>query len=125
MLRVLSRQYDYIILDSPPSLAVTDAIIMSAQVDSVLMVVDANSTRGEQFKLAVEKLREVNANIIGVVLNQLNPTSSGYGYYDNDYKDSYYDFDDGEIDAHSPYGASNGRSDRRKRQRALAANGKQ
>jgi non-specific protein-tyrosine kinase len=121
VLRVLSRNFDYIILDSPPSLAVTDAVILGAQVDSVLLVVDAGKTRREQLKQSVEKLREVNANLIGVVLNRLSRKGDGYGDYYYYYQTtSYYSDDDEKESARSK---DNGRAARRKRQRALSANG--
>ncbi len=70
-----------VICGSPPGLAVTDAAVLSRQVDGVLLVVDAGGSRRELAARAVEDLRKVGSNILGVVLNNLSPRGSGYYYY--------------------------------------------
>lgn len=80
MKRVLSlvdENYDYVVLDSPPLLSVSEGLILSRRVDGVVMVARATSKKG-QVSQAVEKLREINANIIGVVLNSVKRRSEGY-----------------------------------------------
>ena len=89
LLSILSAKFDFVIIDSPPSLAVTDAVALSTQVGSVLLVVDAGRTRRNQFQQAVERLREVRAKIIGVTLNRLTSRNGGYYYYYY-YRQSYY-----------------------------------
>jgi polysaccharide biosynthesis transport protein len=81
LLAALAAQYNFIVLDSPPTLAVTDAVVLSRQVSSVLVVVEANRTRRAQLKQVVQRLREAKANVIGASLNRLAPGSEGYGYY--------------------------------------------
>ncbi len=89
ILNMLAEQYDYIIIDSPPILAVTDAVVLSRRTDGVLLVVDASRTRGTQLKQATEQLMASSAHLIGVVLNRLSPRSdSYYSYYY--YRHSYY-----------------------------------
>lgn len=73
--------FDMVIIDSPPALTVTDAVILSARVDGVLLVVDAGKTRRGEMKRAVGLLRDVNARIIGTVLNRLTTRSEDYNYY--------------------------------------------
>ncbi|MCI0645025.1 MAG: polysaccharide biosynthesis tyrosine autokinase [Chloroflexi bacterium] len=88
-LATLAEHYDYVIIDSPPALAVTDAVVLSTQVDSVLLISDANRTRQAHLKQLIDQLREVNAHVIGVVLNRLSPRGDGYYYYYY-YRNSYY-----------------------------------
>jgi non-specific protein-tyrosine kinase len=82
LLNLLGDRYDYVIVDSSPVLAVTDAVVLGAQVDSVVLVVSANSTRRNHLKRIVDKMSEVNANVIGVTLNRLGGSDGGtYQYY--------------------------------------------
>jgi len=75
------EQVDMVIFDSPPCLAVTDAAVLSRQVDGVLLVVDAGASRRELAARAVEDLRKVGGNMLGAVLNRVSPRGSGYYYY--------------------------------------------
>ena len=75
----LKDDYDYIFVDSPPVLAVSDASILSQQMDGVLLVVNSGSTRIDHAREARDQLIKANAHIIGVVLNQVK---SGKGQYD-------------------------------------------
>lgn len=77
----LAEQYDYVFIDSPPVLAVTDAAILSTQVDGVVMVVAANFTRIDHAQDAKEQLIKANAHIIGVVINKVKMTKGRYQYY--------------------------------------------
>jgi polysaccharide biosynthesis transport protein len=77
----IAGRFDYTILDSSPCLPVTDAILLSTQVDGVVLVVHAGRTWRNQLKQAVARLQEVNAPLLGVALNRLNPKTVGYNYY--------------------------------------------
>jgi capsular exopolysaccharide synthesis family protein len=81
VLETLSSIYDLIILDSPPFLAVTDAAVLSTQVDGVVIVVRAGKTRQQQLQETVQRLRDVNATVFGISLNGVRRARSGY-YYD-------------------------------------------
>jgi capsular exopolysaccharide synthesis family protein len=83
---------DVILLDSPPVTAVTDATVMVPLVDGVLLVVKPGATRFTSIRRTIEQLRRANANIIGVVFNDLNLRSSRYrySYYYRGYYDRYY-----------------------------------
>lgn len=84
LLEVLDREYDRIIIDSPPVLAVTDAQILSKKVDGTLLVILANKTKKGLVKNAKELLNKVNANILGVILNgKETEPKEYYGYYIN------------------------------------------
>jgi capsular exopolysaccharide synthesis family protein len=76
----LSAQYDYVIVDSPPLLAVTDAALLASQVDGVLLVVEP-STRIEMAVQAKEQLIRANARIVGVVMNRVKIRAHDYRYY--------------------------------------------
>ncbi|MBK8900863.1 MAG: polysaccharide biosynthesis tyrosine autokinase [Anaerolineaceae bacterium] len=89
LLDVLDQQYDFVIIDSPPVLSVTDAAVLGAMSGTTLVVVRANKSRKNQFKQVVERLEDVNANVAGVVLNSLKAGSEGHNFYYY-YKDPYY-----------------------------------
>jgi capsular exopolysaccharide synthesis family protein len=89
VLQILSNRFDYIIIDSPPVLPVTDAVVLSTQVQSVLLVTNAGRTGRNQLKRAAERMKEVNAKMIGAVLNGLSRKSDAYSYYYY-YQDTYY-----------------------------------
>lgn len=77
----LKEIYDYIILDSPPVLAVTDAQILSRKVNGTILVVKSAKTKKVNVVNAKELLSKVKANIIGIVLNEVKIKSSKYYYY--------------------------------------------
>lgn len=93
LLAKLAEQFDFVILDSPPVLSVTDAAVLSTLVDGTLFVVKANKSRRAPSKQAVERLREVNARLVGAVLNALSPRTEGYSFYYY-YRDPYYTSDE-------------------------------
>jgi capsular exopolysaccharide synthesis family protein len=72
--------YDYVVIDSPPILAVTDAAILSGFVEGVLLVINSKRTRRVELQQAVKQLREVEAPLIGVVMNRFDSKGDGYGY---------------------------------------------
>lgn len=86
----LKETYDHIIIDTPPTQAVSDALVISQNTDSVIYVVKADLTRIKPIKAGIERLFESKAHIAGVVVNQVDITKSkeehNYGYYD------YYDY---------------------------------
>lgn len=75
------KSFDYLVVDSPPVLAVTDASLLAAQLDGVLLVLNATSTRIDMAQEAKEQLLKVNARIIGVVLNRVKIRKKDYYYY--------------------------------------------
>ena len=75
-------------MDSPPVLAVTDSIVLSRLVEGIILVVGAGSSSRNGVARAVELLKEVDARIVGAVLNNLNVEKERY-YYSRYY---YYDY---------------------------------
>ncbi|MGW8179183.1 MAG: polysaccharide biosynthesis tyrosine autokinase [bacterium] len=83
LLNTMSAKYDYVVIDSPPFLAVSDSLVLSAEVGGTILVVRTGKTRRKELKQVVDQLRAVDANIIGFVLNRLKRPNTGYyRYYD-------------------------------------------
>lgn len=82
LLAELRSRYEYIVIDTPPLLAVTDAALVGAVADGTLIVVRANKTDSGALQTAVSQLRRLRVPLLGVVMNGV-PTgrSSGYSYY--------------------------------------------
>ncbi len=89
LLEVAEEAFDYVVIDSPPVLSVTDGVILAAQAGSTVVVVQANKSREDDLKQAMERLHDVNANVVGCVLNLLKPRSEGFQYY-HYFRDPYY-----------------------------------
>ena len=88
LLNQLLKQYDYVVLDSPPVLSVTDAVVLSTKVDATLLVVRSHKSRKGSVRQAVQQLQDVDANLIGCVLNALPRRGADYSTY-HYYKDAY------------------------------------
>ena len=80
LMQELSQYFDIVIYDAPPITAVTDPQILATKVDGVVMVVRQGYTRKEEVKKAKEALDNVNANILGYVMNG-KAVSDSAGYY--------------------------------------------
>ena len=82
--------FDVIIIDSPPILPASDALLISSHTDGVLLVVKAGFLNRDMVQKAVEQLELAQANILGVVLNDVDINNAGYsGYYQKYYKGYY------------------------------------
>ena len=79
----LRSRYRYIVVDTPPVLAVPDARVVSHVVDGTLVVADAGITRIRQLKRTISLLERADAKLLGTVLNRSNVggATSYYGYY--------------------------------------------
>ena len=86
ILTVVLEQADIVILDTPPVLSVTDAVVLAPAVDGVLLVVKPGTTKQAAFKQALTQLNQVGANLLGVVVNEVG----GRGAYNNYYYRKYY-----------------------------------
>lgn len=82
-------RYDYIIIDTPPILAVNDTIGLSGKVDAMAMVARANQTSARQVQASLDRLSNQTSKIIGFVFNRA-PTGGIDYYYHNHYYDGYY-----------------------------------
>ena len=81
LLSLLTKEADYVLIDAPPLLAVTDAALWASQVDGTLLAVTAGRTKREQAQRAKEVLQKVKSNILGAVLLDADNAMvvSGYG----------------------------------------------
>jgi len=79
----LRDTFDLVLIDSPPVLPVTDAVVLSKDVDATLLIVAAYRTSSGDLQRAAERLAQVDARVVGVVLNEATKQGSGYhgGYY--------------------------------------------
>ena len=93
IIAALQGEADAVLFDSPPLLAVADATILSRKVQGVLLVVEMARTRTEMCRRAVEALRQVEAKLLGVIMNKISKQRGSYYYY---YYYHYYDSGDGE-----------------------------
>ncbi len=80
-LEEVKNVFDVVILDAPCVLAVTDGLILSSLVDKVLVVVMAEKTPREAVLRTLSMLKDVKANIMGVIFNKVNLRRSHYYYY--------------------------------------------
>jgi succinoglycan biosynthesis transport protein ExoP len=85
----LKNNFDYIILDSPPTLPVSDSCILGNKVDAVILAVKAESTKIKVAEEAVSRLQKLNANVIGAVLTVAEPHKMSY-YGDHYYSGEHY-----------------------------------
>jgi capsular exopolysaccharide synthesis family protein len=89
ILQSLRERFDIILIDSPPAIAVSDAAILSAECDGVLLVLYAHKTTTEEARDMVERLEMVGARLIGAVLNGIDIRSPDFANYRHYYR-SYY-----------------------------------
>jgi succinoglycan biosynthesis transport protein ExoP len=75
------NEFDYVVIDSPPCLSVTDAVALSVEADKVIFVARAGQTTKAALRRASELLSHVNASVMGVVLNCLDSNSDDYYTY--------------------------------------------
>lgn len=86
------NEFDHVVIDTPPCLSVTDAVVLSPEADRVILVARSGKTTKIVLRRACDLLMQVNARVMGIVLNALNTHSTdGYYYYGGRYSDHYYD----------------------------------
>ena len=81
----LKREFDLVIIDCPPVLSISDALILSRYCDATILAVNARRSRRDEVAEAIDQLRQANAPVIGGVLNEAEQASGrshryGYGY---------------------------------------------
>ena len=83
----LKSEYDYVLLDTPPVIAVSDALYVAKLADGVIFLVAQNVAKKSLVKEAIQTLKHNNVHIIGTVLTQVDLKNGSYGYgYDYSYK---------------------------------------
>jgi len=97
ILAELREQYDHIVVDTPPTLSVTDAVVMSTRADSVVLVIRSGQTTKQALRRSRDLLMQVNARVSGVLLNAVDLSSPDYYYYyeyQGKYGQRYYQEDE-------------------------------
>jgi exopolysaccharide transport family protein len=77
----LRELYDHIVIDTPPTLSVTDAVVLSPRADATILVIRSGQTTKQALRRARDILMQVNAHVAGVLLNAVDLTSPDYYYY--------------------------------------------
>ncbi|MFQ5718339.1 MAG: GumC family protein [Acidobacteriota bacterium] len=91
--------FDHIVVDTPPVLAVSDPVIVSALADGVLLVVQGGQTARQSVAVAMDKLKGANARVLGAVLNNLDLGGNDYYSYRYGYRYGYYTHHESELQA--------------------------
>jgi capsular exopolysaccharide synthesis family protein len=81
MLDQLRGQYDHIVVDTPPTLSVTDAVVLSPRADAIVLVIRSGQTTKQALRRSRDILMQVNAKVSGVLLNAVDLSSPDYYYY--------------------------------------------
>ncbi len=87
----LRGQYDHIVVDTPPTLSVTDAVVLSPRADAIVLVIRSGQTTKQSLRRARDILTQVNAKVSGVLLNAVDLSSPDYYYY-YEYKGKYSNY---------------------------------
>jgi polysaccharide biosynthesis transport protein len=110
VLSELQLQYDHIVIDTPPTLSVTDAVVLSQRADAVVLVIRSGQTTKQALRRSRDILTQVSAKVVGVLLNAVDLSSPDYYYYyeyQGKYARYYRDEDssdlaEDEVEEHSP-----------------------
>ncbi len=81
LIETMKQRYDMIILDSPPLMTVSDGVILSSVVEGTILVTKAASTTYDIAMRAIKSLRDIKANLLGVVINSIDLRKEEYYYY--------------------------------------------
>ena len=80
LIDMLRKQFEYVIIDCPPLLPVTDAAIVSAKADGCVLIVHAGATKKPHFIGSRDAIKAVGSNILGVIINKIPESSLEYEY---------------------------------------------
>ena len=80
ILQRAKEEYDYVLIDTPPVLPVTDSLVLGSMVDGLILVIDSGEVKVEMAREVKNQLVHAGANILGVVLNKVRSEHHGYGY---------------------------------------------
>jgi capsular exopolysaccharide synthesis family protein len=86
LLDELGRRYEYVIVDSPPTLPVSDAAILSGQVDGTLLICRQGTVKRRDVERVIAQLQQIGANLAGIILNDVRTRrGDDYSYYGTGY----------------------------------------
>ena len=92
LLNEVKENFDWVFIDSPPVASLTDSILLASMVDMITFVIRHNQTDKEMVRRCVTSIRNVNPNIVGAVLNNVDLERSSYRDY---YYAGYYYYGEG------------------------------
>jgi capsular exopolysaccharide synthesis family protein len=101
------EDYDHVIVDSPPVLSVTDPVLLSVQMDAVILIVRSGQTTVAHVRRTCDLLQSVNARLLGIVVNAADLASPDY--YQYHYGSRYYHYNEKQTNGHKA--VSNGHGD--------------
>jgi succinoglycan biosynthesis transport protein ExoP len=81
VLQELRGRYDHVVVDTPPTLSVTDAVVLSPRADAIVLVIRSGQTTKQALRRSRDILMQVNAKVSGVLLNAVDLSSPDYYYY--------------------------------------------
>ena len=93
LMSILKKRFDLLVIDSPPVLPTSDALLLASHSDGVLFVTKSGMLNRDMVKKGLESLKQTNANLIGVALNSVDVTKEGHYrnyYYYQQYYSKYY-----------------------------------
>jgi len=85
LVKQITKEYDYVVFDTPPIMSVSDAAVLASQVDGILMVISPGKVRGEIARRTKELLDRIGTPVLGCVLNGAQPHHGNYYYYYHSY----------------------------------------
>ena len=100
LLSYLKETYDYIMIDTPPVLSVTDPQLLALKADGTLMVIREGKARQKLILNAYKELKKLNINVIGSILNDCGQKMGGYSQY-------YYQYEDQSVNKKRLFGRKN------------------
>lgn len=101
LLEQAPQKFEYVLMDSPPVLHVSDARILASQSEAVILVIHGAVTPREAVQHATQHLQQVNANVIGAALNNVDFSAVGYDYYYRYYRGYSYGYGYGNTEGRS------------------------
>ena len=87
LLAELRRRYDYVFLDTPPLAVVADALVMAPHIAGLVLIARQRQTTYDELNECVEAIRQIHANLLGVIVSDVQSTGAGYSRYE---KGRYY-----------------------------------
>ncbi|MEN1727990.1 MAG: polysaccharide biosynthesis tyrosine autokinase, partial [Pseudomonadota bacterium] len=97
IINMAARAFDHVIIDSAPILGLADALVLSRCVDGVILVTSAGKTSKDSIKTSTRRLVQVQAPLLGVVMNRIDMESPDYAYYSSYYYNYSHDDQDKEV----------------------------
>ncbi len=93
LIKILRKNLDFVIFDSPPMMSVTDATVMATEVDGVIIVLDAGKVPINIAKYTEKSIKDIGGKVLGYIINKMSPDkdSGYYYYYYHHYYKKYYD----------------------------------